>query len=122
MAKITTINEPWDGHNYPEVEEFIKTQLKKYDEEADDILFTEHPEVMPLTFEAAESVANVYFKQLSWIQEHGIEPLKIEVSVDKGRTWEEFTATTDGGTKIATIKKGEKVFIRGNNEAYGCFI
>ena len=41
----------------------------------------------------------------------------ISVSTDGGKTWADYTSTT-GGVIIATLNNGEKVLIKGNNNAY----
>ena len=51
----------------------------------------------------------------------------ISISKDEGKTWNEYTATSiyDGqtgtysGTTLATLNKGDKLLIKGNNDAYG---
>lgn len=42
----------------------------------------------------------------------------ISASTDNGISWTAYTSTT-GGTTIATLNEGEKVFLKGTNAAYG---
>lgn len=41
----------------------------------------------------------------------------ISVSTD-GKNWVTYSASSNGGTTIATLKKGQKLFLKGNNESY----
>ena len=44
----------------------------------------------------------------------------ISVSTDNGSTWTEYTSSTDNsGTTLATLNKGNKLLIRGQNDTYG---
>ena len=120
MAKITTISEPWDRHDYPEVEEFVKAKLKEYKDEAEELAYTEHPESMPLTFEAAENGVKIFFN--CYDSEEATRT--VEVSTDGGATWQSFTSEDYDGeenTPIATLNAGERALVRGDNEAMGYY-
>lgn len=77
------------------------------------------------TIEATQNGTTIYFRQSSYAADGGLDPLKVEVSTDSGETWEEITASPVKddvpGATIAELDKGEKVLIRGKNEAYGFF-
>lgn len=77
------------------------------------------------TIEATEDGTTVYFRQSLYAESFdGIEALKVEVSTDNGNTWTEITAAPAGGVPgaiLAELNEGDKVIIRGENEAYGYF-
>ena len=77
------------------------------------------------TIEATEDGTTVYFRQSPYAAGGGLDPLKVEVSTDSGDTWEEVTAAPAEddvpGATLAELDKGEKVLIRGRNEAYGFY-
>lgn len=77
------------------------------------------------TIEATKDGTTVRFRQSSYAVDDGIDALKVEVSTNNGKTWTEITAAPaeDGipGAILAELDAGEKVLIRGNNEAYGYF-
>lgn len=77
------------------------------------------------TIEASEDETIVYFRQSSYAANDGLDPLKVEVSTDNGETWTEVTAAPAGnnvpGTLLAELNSGDKVLIRGKNEAYGFY-
>ena len=77
------------------------------------------------TIEATEDETLVYFRQSQFAVDEGISPLKVEVSTDDGKTWVAVTAapTEDDipGAILAGLDQGEKVLIRGRNEAYGYY-
>ena len=77
------------------------------------------------TIEATEDGTKVYFRQSSYAVTDGIDPLKVEVSADNGETWTEVTAASAEndvpGATLAELDEGDKVLIRGKNEAYGYF-
>ena len=77
----------------------------------------------PLTFEATEDGTIIYFRQSSYAVTDGLDPRKVEVSTDNGETWTEVTAAPAEddvyGATLAELDEGEKVLIRGRNEAYG---
>lgn len=79
---------------------------------------------VPFTIEATQDGTTVYFRQSSFAVNDGLDPLKVEVSTDNGDTWTEVTAAPAEddapGAILAELDAGEKVLIRGNNEAYGC--
>ena len=70
------------------------------------------------TIEAIENTTKVYFR--CHVDNDGDDvELDIEVSTDK-ETWTEKTSSwAGGGTLLATLNAGEKLFIRGNNNTYG---
>lgn len=77
------------------------------------------------TIEATEDDTVVYFRQSSYAVGDGIAPLKVEVSTDDGYTWREITAAPAEddvpGAEITTLSAGDKLLVRGNNEAYGYY-
>ena len=77
------------------------------------------------TIEATEDGTGVYFRQSSYAANEGIAPLKVEVSTDDGETWQEITAAPAEddvpGTEITTLGAGDKILVRGDNEAYGYY-
>ena len=72
------------------------------------------------TIEATQDGTTVYFRQSNYALD---DPLKVEVSTDNGTSWTEVTASLEEddvpGATIAVLNNGDKVFIRGKNEAYG---
>lgn len=79
---------------------------------------------VPFTIEATQDGTTIYFRQSSYAVNNGLDPLKVEVSTDNGETWEEITAARlvdVPGTVLVQLDEGEKVLIRGNNEAYGFY-
>ena len=77
-------------------------------------VYTQEELETPLTFEAKADDTNIYF--LTYDAESPTRT--IEVSVDNGETWTEFTSEAyDEGnnTPIATLNEREKVLVRGNN-------
>ena len=68
-----------------------------------------------LTFEAIEDNIDIIFGYPT----QGGSPLTIEVSTD-GETWIE-KQSVEGGGIISTISAGEKLYVRGNNPAYGYY-
>lgn len=79
---------------------------------------------VPFTIEATQDGTTIYFHQSSYAVDEGLDPLKVEVSTDDGETWEEVTAAPAEndvpGATLAELDEGDKVLIRGKNEAYGC--
>lgn len=77
----------------------------------------------PFTIEATQDGTTIYFRQSSYAVDGGLDPLKVEVSTDDGKTWTEVTAAPAEddvpGAILAELDEGEKVLIRGRNEAYG---
>ena len=77
------------------------------------------------TIEATQDGTKVYFRQSSYASDEGIDPLKVEVSTDNGETWEEITAAPAEddvpGATLAELDEGDKVLIKGKNEAYGYY-
>ncbi len=75
------------------------------------------------TIEATEDGTTVYFRQSDYAVNDGLDPLKVEVSTDDGATWTEVTAAPAEddvpGATLASLNAGEKVLIRGRNQAYG---
>lgn len=79
----------------------------------------------PFTIEATQGGTTIYFRQSLYAANDGLDPLKVEVSADNGETWAEVTAAPAEddvpGAILVELDKGEKVLIRGRNEAYGYF-
>lgn len=77
------------------------------------------------TIEATQDGTKVYFRQSSYAVDESIDPLKVEVSTDNGETWEEITAASAEddvpGATLAELDEGDKVLIRGKNDAYGYY-
>lgn len=77
------------------------------------------------TIEATQDGTKVYFRQSSYAANAGLDPLKVEVSTDNGKTWTSVTAAVAKndvpGTVLAELDEGDKVFIRGKNDAYGFY-
>lgn len=77
------------------------------------------------TIEATEDGTTVYFRQSHYANDEGLDALKVEVSTDNGQNWTEVTAAVAEddvpGATLATLDAGEKVLIRGRNEAYGYY-
>lgn len=77
------------------------------------------------TIEATQDGTKVYFRQSSYAVDESIAPLKVEVSTDNGETWEEITAAPAEddvpGATLAELDEGDKVLIRGKNDAYGYY-
>ena len=58
-------------------------------------------------------VARIVEEQYDWFKE-------IIVSTDNGATWNTYEPSTNNeGTKLATLNKGDKLLIKGNNTCYG---
>ena len=58
-------------------------------------------------------VARIAEEQYDWFK-------KIIVSTDNGTTWNTYESSTNNtGTKLATLNKGDKLLIKGNNTFYG---
>ena len=120
MSKITTINEPWDGHDYPEVEAFVKESLVNYKKRVESLLYDKFPERRPLTFEAAEDEVKVYFNCFN----ENEQTRTVEVSIDGGETWKSFTSENydyDDNAPIASLNAGQTALVRGDNEAMGYY-
>lgn len=85
----------------------------------------EHKCEQYFTIEATQDGTTIYFRQSSYAADEGLDPLKVEVSTDDGETWTEVTAAPAEddipGATLAELDEGEKVLIRGKNEAYGYF-
>lgn len=88
------------------------------------------PDQNYLTFEALEGGTQITFAMQPYYD--GLEPLTIEASIDGGETWTQITASTDEhpigdtprpyyGALVANLNAGEKVMVRGQNEAYGFY-
>ena len=77
------------------------------------------------TIEATEDGTKVYFRQSSIAADESLDPLKVEVSTDNGETWTEVTAAPAEddvpGATLAELDEGDKVLIRGKNDAYGYY-
>lgn len=69
------------------------------------------------TIEATQDNTTISFVQSSRGSSASMPALKVEASVD-GNTWTEVTATSNGAT-VAQLNSGDKVYIRGTNDAYG---
>lgn len=66
-----------------------------------------------LTFESLENNNAIYLKAVSNTN------VTVSASTDNGATWTAYTSTTGGsGTTIATLNTGDKVLIKGTNQAY----
>ena len=66
-----------------------------------------------LTFESLDDNNAIYLKAVSNTN------VTISASTDNGSTWTAYTSTTGGsGTTIATLNTGDKVLIKGTNQAY----
>lgn len=79
---------------------------------------------VPFTIESTQDETTIYFRQSSYAADDGLDPLKVEVSTDNGETWTEITAAPSGdepGALLAELDSGDKVLIRGKNEAYGFY-
>ncbi len=119
MSTINTLQEPWNGHTYKEVETFVKNKI-------DDLRKKVYGDLLvPFTIEATQDGTTIYFRQTALAESDGIAPLKVDVSTDNGVTWIEVEAvvTDDGvrGATIASLNSGDKVLIRGNNSSYGYY-
>jgi hypothetical protein len=119
MSAITNLQEPWNGHTYKEVEDFVTGKINELKEKAYGDLAT------PFTIEATQDGTTIYFRQSSYAAEDGLDPLNVEISTDNGLTWTEVTASPANGeflgSTLATLDSGEKVVVRGNNGAYGYY-
>ena len=112
----------WKELDYAGVESYIKDSLKALWEIARNKEYEKYPERRPFTIEATEDGTEVYFRQSSYAENYGLEPLKVDVSTDGGQTWREMTASSqNNGAVIATMNAGEKIMVRGNNPAYGYY-
>lgn len=80
---------------------------------------------VPFTIEATQDGTTVYFRQSDYAANDGLDQLKVEISTDLGQTWTEVTAAAAEddvpGATLAELDEGDKVLIRGKNEAYGYF-
>lgn len=78
------------------------------------------------TIEATQGGTTVYFRQSNYAADGGLDPLKVEVSTDDGKTWTEVTAAPAEddvpGATLAELNSGDKVLVRGRNEAYGYYL
>ena len=72
--------------------------------------------IVPLTFEAKSGDTTITFTHIS-PGNFDYTVKTIQVSTDKGKTWESKTSSRSG-TVLGTIKKGQKMLIRGNNTKY----
>lgn len=79
----------------------------------------------PFTIEATQDGTKIYFRQSSYAENDNLDPLKVEASTDNGVTWTEVTAGSANndvpGVTLVELDEGEKVLIRGMNEAYGYY-
>ena len=77
------------------------------------------------TIEATQDGTTIYFRQSTYAVSDSLDPLKVEVSTDEGEIWTEVTAAPAEddvpGVVLAELDEGEKVLIRGKNEAYGYY-
>ena len=77
------------------------------------------------TIEATQDGTTIYFRQSHYAVTDSLDPLKVEISTDNGKTWTEITAAPaeNGapGAVLAELNGREKVLIRGRNEAYGYY-
>lgn len=80
---------------------------------------------VPFTIEATQDGTTIYFRQSHYAALEGLDPLKVKVSTDNGETWIEVTAAVAEddvpGAVLAELDEGDKVLIRGRNEAYGYY-
>ena len=78
---------------------------------------------VPFTIEATLDDTTVYFRQSPFAVSDGLAPLKVDVSTDNGETWTEVIAAPAEnevpGEVLVALNAGDKVLIRGNNDAYG---
>lgn len=58
--------------------------------------------------------------KFTWINDYKAGYKTISVSTDEGSTWVSYTSSYNNnkGTTIATINKGDKLLIKGNNDSY----
>lgn len=116
-------NTTWQQLNYSGVESYIKERLNKIKSwvtrKKMDLMYELFPEKMPLTFEAAEDNLKIFFCAFDETE----ETRTIEVSVDNGETWTEYTSRTyvgdDSDVPIAKLNNGQRILVRGNNTAMG---
>lgn len=77
------------------------------------------------TIEATEDDTYLYFVNQYYVDEDKLEPLQIEVSWDDGATWttkaSENYRYDFSGQEGMPLARGEKLRIRGNNNAYGYY-
>ena len=66
-----------------------------------------------LTIESLENDNNVFFASF-------VKTLTISASTDGGETWAEYVSSSDNndGTLVATLSKGQKMLIKGENQKY----
>lgn len=111
-------NEFRSSHDYiePHVSCLINGENVKYNKSLEQLK-------VPFTIEATQDGTEIYFRQSSYAVDDGLDALKVEVSTDNGETWTEVTAAAAEddvpGATLASLNAGDKVLVRGNNEAYG---
>ena len=122
MSLNPEFNKSWENNEYLNVESTIKNGLKTI-KEGLDTAYGDY--AIPFTIEATQDGTTVYFRQSSFAIDDGLNPLKVDVSIDNGKTWIEVTAAPAGddvpGAILVKLDKGEKVLICGENEAYGYY-
>ena len=113
----------FDSHSeyseYTTSENMVKPNVSRCDEE-------KHVHYNPiphdyskdyLTIESLENGTTIYFKGNSTSNTK-----TISASTDNGVTWSEYTSSTGGsGTTIATLFRGKKILIKGENAQYGSY-
>ena len=107
-ADLTAYNND-TNKDYPNVSYIVEDDIVLFDNEV-------KYEEQYFTIESLEDDNEIMFKLKVWTT--SASPAKtISVSTDGGKTWTNYTSTT-GGTTIATLNKGEKILIKGNNNNY----
>lgn len=105
-----------EGTMPPVVKEQYDTECGQVDTyrwvDTNDFICEESYSSQYLTIESLENGNTI-----EWKNGNGNFPCTISASTDNGATWTAYTATS-GGTPIASLNAGDKVFLKGLNERY----
>ena len=112
MAAIQNLAEPWAGHTFEEIEDFVNTQLDEIDEILDEYQYQKCVEQY-FTFEAISNDTTIKFYCYSSSE----ATRTIQVSTDYGTSWTSKTSSSSG-TILATLNIGEKLLVKGTNASY----
>ena len=113
------MNNIWNSSSYTKIEKEIKSFISEKKEKLAKIKHDYEMLHTPLTFEAINDEVYVYFIKGYFAETPDIS---IEYSTDDGQTWNEWWATEGDSEYFAYLEHaGDKVLIRGYNDAYGFY-
>ena len=114
MRYIKTFENHNNYEDFTETEAFVKPNVS-YCIQQNEVHYNPHTWTDEyLTIESLEdnNVISLYASDASITK-------TVSVSTDNGNTWAEYTSSTNGsGTILATLNTGEKLLVKGENEAY----